>query len=965
MRRVTCASLFTLLLVPGFLISVQAQSLFIAERVILESEPLDQYFTDYELVSLPVAEIHEEAQRKPELFRTDWLFPNGMQWQLTLESSRLMSSSVELAILETKEARRRLPNRSTTHSFRSIGTDQDARLSIRANYIYGYVFHEGEEWYIEPVRRFLPGVGADVFIVYASSAVIPMPGLRCGQTEKEQVSRSLINSSTRSGCREVELAIATDFSMYEHYGSAEGVLEHVEGVLNNVSGNFDDEFEEQIQFRMTELVISACADCDPWFTGQEAVTLLHSFGDWGQAGGFVNDFDIGQFWSRRNYQSQGSGGIIGMAHVGAACAGNAYQILEDFIASAGLLRVMSAHEFGHSFGCVHNYNSGDYECYANARPDFIMDPGVSLSDQWTSGSWGNCDANSVGRVNTFFSENTCMLGCDTDCGTVSGLVADFDHSLPALSLNWQGANAGGWAVLLEEVGTGITDTFYTLSPEMILNTEIELCSKYEVTVAAVCNEIWSVRQSLLLNTAEQSRLELKAARPKRCDVSTGTYELALTVSHTTTHPEGFTVWVAGEAFPQAYEQSPQEVHLVGLDLPVDGEVPIYVRPNVPGTTPCGEGLMLSTPDQACDLVAVERFDDCRLPLGWHCSSTYPSGANWQIGDSTRYTVNFGTGQNTIDGSCMLYFDDDVLGPYADHTGRSFVTSPMYDLEAYEQVELSLMYNLNAFFTGTNTSFTIEVFDGENWILILKDQMGQGCSPSQAWSTECFIDWSVDLSLYANAQFCLRFGYDDGGQWAEFVAIDNVRLEAQRNAGVLPVDWGAFTAKAEEDVVRIEWTTLQEQNNTGFYVERSTDGRTFSDLQFVASSGDSDQTQAYFHLDTRPLPGRSYYRLRQLDVDGTASYSTIREVTFRPKVPDWGIYPNPVGADGQVFMYGIPAGDHFKKVGLLSIQGQVLQQFEVPEEGAQPLVFDLPVDRMPSGIYLLRAPNGAVRRLIVN
>ena len=962
MRRVTCASLFTLLLVPGILISVQAQSVFNAERVVAESNLLDQYFTDYELISLPSADIHRATQVNPEFFITSWVFPSGMAWTLAMESSNLLSQSLEIAVLNSKENRRRLPSKPTTNSFRSINPNQDARLSIGEDFIYGYVSHEGEDWYIEPANRFLPDIGVDVYLVYSSTAVIPMPGLRCGQTEKDRFSRSFSNGGNRSGCREVEVAIAADFSMYEHYGSAEAVFNHVEGVLNNISGNFDDEFEEQIQFRLTELVISACQDCDPWFTGQEAVTILQSFGDWGQTGGFVNTFDIGQFWSRRNYQSQGSGGIIGLAQVGAACTGNAFQILEDFIASAGLLRVMTAHEFGHSFGCVHNYNSGEYACYASARPDFIMDPGVSLSTTWTNGSLSYCDANSISRVNSFFDENSCTIGCSSPCGEVSGLVADFDATVPALSLHWQGNSATSWAVLLEELASGLVDTFYTLNPEMILSSEIELCSKYGVTVVASCDEDWSVRQRLLLNTEERSKLDLITAQPKRCDESNGTYALEMVVSHTETYEEGFTIWVAGESFPQSYDQSPQLIRLDDLRLPENGEVMIYAVPNLIGSNPCGEGLVLSTPDQACNLAEVEGFEDCRLPLGWHCSSNYPSGATWQIGDSTRNTVNFGTGQNSIDGSCMLYFDDDVLGPYSEQTGSTFVASSPYDLKGYERVELSLMYNFNTFFSGTQARFTIEVFDGEHWQLVYQDQSGEGCSPSEAWNGDCFTEWSQDLSAYANEQFRFRFGYDDGGQWAEFVALDNVMLEATKSVSALPVEWGNFEAKPIDNTVRLDWTTINEQNSTGFYVERSADGRIFQDLQFVASAGNSNQTQAYFHLDTRPLLGRSYYRLRQVDEDRTTSFSEIREVMFSSDVPTWGVFPNPVGTDGVVVIDNLQVGDIFETIDLLSVTGQLIERFSLSTVN-QDIMIQLPTERMPAGIYLLRRSNGEVRKIV--
>lgn len=63
-----------------------------------------------------------------------------------------------------------------------------------------------------------------------------------------------------------------------------------------------------------------------------------------------------------------------------------------------------------------------------------------------------------------------------------------------------------------------------------------------------------------------------------------------------------------------------------------------------------------------------------------------------------------------------------------------------------------------------------------WVIIYKDQLGQGCIFSEVWSGECFIDWLVDLSFYVNVDFQICFVYDDGGQWVEFVVIDDLMFE---------------------------------------------------------------------------------------------------------------------------------------------------------------------------------------------
>lgn len=964
MNRVTCVSLLMALFCSGITLRLNAQTHFTAERVHLDDHSsIDAYFTDYQLVSLPSQAINDLVNDSSIEMDMEWIFPNGMHWELPLQAYHLRTENWQFGILESKDIRRGVPVNRPVSTFQSSIGDKEIRLTIRGDFIYGYLDYEGEEWYVEPARRFSPDLPDNTYLVYPRSAVRPMPGLRCGQTEKARIEDSLTDTPNRGGCQEVEMAVAADYSMYEYYGSAEAVLDYVEGVLNSVAGNFDDEFSTSIQLRLKELLISACAGCDPWYEGEEAITILEDFSEWGQAGGFTGNFDIGQFWSRRNYQSQGSGGVIGLAYVGTVCGDNAYQILEDFTASAGYLRVMTAHELGHNFGCAHNYDSGDYQCYASARPDFIMDPGVNLSTGWTNGELGYCESNSITRINTFLSENTCLLGCNEVCGMVSGLQTSFDSQLPALSLTWEGITENNWCVLLENLSTTEVDTFFTNEAGLILTGEVDLCSRYQATVAAMCDNEIGARQVLMLNTLNEAKLELLAAEPRACAVSSGTFDMELKVAYEETYSEGFTVWVDGQSYAQDYETSPQFVHLESLTLPEDGNVSVYVLPNINSSTSCGDGVLLSTPDRACNLVAEEHFNDCRLPLGWTCASTYPSGAEWQIGDSTRLTANFGVGMNSFDGSCMLYFDDDILGPYTDQSGSTYVLTPVYDFRDYETVELGLKYNFNAYYSAPHTRFTIEVFDGAEWVTLHTDQTGQGCVPSQSWNESCLVAWEADLSGYANPNFQLRFGYHDGGQWAEFVAIDDVMLRAEKNGALLPVDWGDFKAISEKEQVRLNWSTLQEHNNSGFYVERSSDGRSFKPLQFVAGTGDSDQLQAYFHLDTRPLFGTSYYRLHQVDLDGTSSYSEIREIHRTSGSDDWRIYPNPIGADGRLIIDGLSAEDLLSHVDLLSIDGRLLERFQLNAIDEQQTL-QISATSLPSGVYLLRLSNGQTRRLMM-
>ena len=100
------------------------------------------------------------------------------------------------------------------------------------------------------------------------------------------------------------------------------------------------------------------------------------------------------------------------------------------------------------------------------------------------------------------------------------------------------------------------------------------------------------------------------------------------------------------------------------------------------------------------------------------------------------------------------------------------------------------------------------------------------------------------------------------------------------ASALPITLTSFTAKPSGKDVLIEWETATELNNDYMAVERSADGRRFEEIGRVPGAGNSNTPIRYALTDDQPLPGLSYYRLRQVDFDGTTSYSDVRSVNLQ-------------------------------------------------------------------------------------
>ena len=111
-------------------------------------------------------------------------------------------------------------------------------------------------------------------------------------------------------------------------------------------------------------------------------------------------------------------------------------------------------------------------------------------------------------------------------------------------------------------------------------------------------------------------------------------------------------------------------------------------------------------------------------------------------------------------------------------------------------------------------------------------------------------------------------------------------------GPLPVEMGIFEASVHDHYVHLNWTTYTEINSDYFSVERSTNGfDQWVEVEQIKAAGNSISLQSYSYVDDSPLMNRSYYRLRQVDLDGSFSYSNIVSVFLEHSKKPF-VYPNP-------------------------------------------------------------------------
>lgn len=93
---------------------------------------------------------------------------------------------------------------------------------------------------------------------------------------------------------------------------------------------------------------------------------------------------------------------------------------------------------------------------------------------------------------------------------------------------------------------------------------------------------------------------------------------------------------------------------------------------------------------------------------------------------------------------------------------------------------------------------------------------------------------------------------------------------------LPISWGCLRleVREEEKMAVLHWETLTEQNSDYFSIERRGEGGQWREIGRREAMGNSYQPVQYRFIDTAPPMGTLYYRLKQVDWDGSYSYSSI-------------------------------------------------------------------------------------------
>lgn len=175
---------------------------------------------------------------------------------------------------------------------------------------------------------------------------------------------------------------------------------------------------------------------------------------------------------------------------------------------------------------------------------------------------------------------------------------------------------------------------------------------------------------------------------------------------------------------------------------------------------------------------------------------------------------------------------------------------------------------------------------------------------------------------------------------------------------LPVVLTSFTVAAQPGSAgtTLTWATASEVNSARFEVQRSSTGSSFTALGSVAAHGSSSVSHTYTWLDASLPAGATtlYYRLRQVDVDGSSTYSPVRSVRLE-RTAGLALYPNP----GQAATT-LGGAASYAPVRIFTPLGGLVAATTADATGTALLT--LP-STLPTGVYVVRAGTQTVRLLV--
>ncbi|MBN2011989.1 T9SS type A sorting domain-containing protein [candidate division KSB1 bacterium] len=218
----------------------------------------------------------------------------------------------------------------------------------------------------------------------------------------------------------------------------------------------------------------------------------------------------------------------------------------------------------------------------------------------------------------------------------------------------------------------------------------------------------------------------------------------------------------------------------------------------------------------------------------------------------------------------------------------------------------------------------------------------------------FWDASEQHEFNTIPEYLRGNGEWNNGLWAEL----NLTLST-----TVPVELSSFAAQMVNDNIVVEWRTETEKNAYGFDIERCTDYTQFQKVGFLKAAGTTIAPQHYEFVDQNITPGTYHYRLRQIDLDGTAEYSNTIQIECGKPISYhlYSNYPNPFNPSTYI-TFDLPEYGAVT-LQIFNLHGQLVETLIKQELNSGTHRIEWNASQFPSGVYIARLISGRQARTI--
>lgn len=875
------------------------------------SESLDKVFADSKVFDFQSRKFEHELNTSRYASDVTFKVDNTHDWTFTLEPVKVLSDNAFVYTLDENGTRTEvsIPNIKTFKGKFTDGRDGQIRLSVRGDFMYGYIRDGEEEYYIEPLKYFDHAAPLGQFVVYNNKDILPAhrskqcfrPNMIGDAIHAEQ------NQGSRTGqCYRVQLAIFADYSMYTDpsHAGLDAVLDHLVAVMNNVQVNYEyngtTNFDDGVTYEISEIVVSTCAICDQISNTQNANALLSEFSNWVDMGGFHHPFNAAHFWSNRDF----IGTTVGLAYTQANlyCQSKARAVLEDWTSTASLLKTMVAHEMGHNFNGVHDGTTG-----------MILSPTVTTTNTWSTASKSTISTQIAAQA-------SCLTDCNTQtCARVQNvLVSNINPT--GFTLDWTHSTENLYTIKVREVGaSNFMQEVTTINNHLELTPPgFEICKKYDVFVYNNCGAtgLSPVQRVLMQGQTSQGCAEFK---PNKSVIWPGQ---SITMTDQSINATSWS-WDFGNG-QTSTQQNPTVAFpnpgFYNVSLTVNNGVHTMMKNEIVRVLPS-----MSLPFTLSDGGNFENNTD-------YFTSDIIEGTLdvWQHGTSTYVLATQGQAWKSI-------LDDDI----PQTSSKSGLYSPKFDFSEFAISSLSFDIGMETAYC--NGPFAVQLQystnNGLTWTRLgtAPDFYNGGPSEFCPIATQVFTDmygWTlnqnyvhktIDVSfLFGQPSVIFRFvastsGIFSGGYNIDGVLIDNFEIAA---AGFtpLPLDVTSLVAKKVSEGVKLNWTAMVVSDVEKFHIQRSTDAINFEDIGTLNPT----KLQSSFEFDDyAPFDNINYYRIVAYNFDGKKRYSNIVKIVFHDTEDKLTIYPNPSRLGEQILVSNDSESSEITSINVTDLMGKSL------------------------------------------